>query len=52
MVNYQSENNPRAQVKVHQMMNDLDIIDIWRVQHPNQERFSWRGPNKKTKKTR
>jgi hypothetical protein len=27
-INYQSENNPRAQVKVHQMMNDLDLIDI------------------------
>ena len=30
-INYQSENNRRAQVKVHQMMNDLDLIDIWRV---------------------
>jgi hypothetical protein len=32
-INYQSENNrrSRAQVKVHQMMNNLDLIDIWRV---------------------
>jgi hypothetical protein len=30
-INYQSENNRRAQVKVHQMMNDLDLIDIWRM---------------------
>ena len=29
--NYQSENICRAQVKVHQMMNDLDLIDIWRM---------------------
>ena len=28
-INYQSENNHR--VKVHQMMNDLDLIDIWRM---------------------
>ena len=37
--NYQSENNPRAQIKVHQMMNDLDLVDIWRVQHPSQKKF-------------
>jgi hypothetical protein len=30
-INYQFENNRRAQVKVHQMMDDLDLIDIWRV---------------------
>ena len=28
-INYQSEYNRR--VKVHQMMNDLDLIDIWRM---------------------
>ena len=47
IINYYSENNPRAQGKVHQMMNDLDLVDIWRVQHPSEKRFSWRGPNKK-----
>jgi exonuclease III len=32
-INYQSANNrrSRAQVKVHQMMNNLDLIDIWRM---------------------
>ena len=32
-INYQFENNrrSRAQVKVHQMMNNLDLIDIWRM---------------------
>jgi hypothetical protein len=32
-INYQSENNrrSRAQIKGHQMMNNLDLIDIWRV---------------------
>ena len=45
--NYQSENNPRAQIKVHQIMNDLDLVDIWRVQQSSQKRFSWRDPNKK-----
>jgi exonuclease III len=47
IINYYSENNPRAQVKVHQMMNDLDLVDIWRVQHTSEKRFSWRGPTKK-----
>ena len=45
--NYQSENNPRTQIKVHQIMNDLDLVDIWRVQQSSQKRFSWRDPNKK-----
>lgn len=51
-INYHSENNPRAQVKVHQMMNDLDLVDIWRVQHPRENRFSWWDPHKKTRNTR
>jgi len=29
------------------MMNDLDLIDIWREQHQNDRTFSWRGPSKK-----
>ena len=40
---YQSENNPTVQIKVHQMMNDLDLVDIWRVQHPSQKKFHGEG---------
>ena len=46
-LNYQTENNPRAQVKIHEMMNNLDLLDIWRIQNPSVKRYSWRGPNKK-----
>jgi exonuclease III len=41
--NYQSENNPRAQIKVHQMLNDLDLVDIRRVQHPSQKKIFMGG---------
>ncbi|CAG2188066.1 E3.1.11.2 [Mytilus edulis] len=48
-LNYQTENNPRAQVKIHEMMNNLDLLDIWRIQNPSVKRYSWRGPNKDLK---
>jgi hypothetical protein len=28
-------------------MNDLDLVYIWKIQHPSENRFSWWGPNKK-----
>ena len=34
-INYRFENIPRAGIKVHRMMNDLYLIDIWRVQRPS-----------------
>ena len=29
------------------MMNNLDLLDIWRIQNPSVKRYSWRGPNEK-----
>lgn len=46
-INYRRENNPNSKLKLHSMMNDLDLIDIWREQHLNDRKFSWRGPSKK-----
>ena len=46
-LNYRGENNPKSKQAVKDMMIDLDIIDIWRVQHPDLYRYSWRGPFKK-----
>ena len=31
--------------KISDVMDTLDVIDIWRVLHPNTSRFTWRQPN-------
>ena len=46
-MNYLHKNNQKAQEKVHNMMSELDLIDIFRELYPDKRRFSWRGPNKK-----
>jgi len=46
-VNYRREHNLNSNLKLHSMMNDLDLIDIWREQHQNDRKLSWRGPSKK-----
>ena len=45
-INYRRENNPNSKLKLHSMMNDLDLIDIWREKHQNNRKLSWRGPSK------
>ena len=30
-LNYRAHNNYRAQVKIQDIMNELDLLDIWRV---------------------
>ncbi|CAG2224184.1 E3.1.11.2 [Mytilus edulis] len=44
---YRNENNPQSKAKIHEVMHDLDLLDIWRLQHPFEKRYSWRGPNRK-----
>lgn len=43
--NYKHNNNPKAQEKVIQMSNDLELVDIWREINPEVERYTWRRPN-------
>ena len=45
-LNYSGQNNPKSQLQIHQMMNDYDLVDIWRKTHAQIRRFSWKGPNK------
>ena len=40
--NYSNINNPKARKRVLEMINDLDLIDIYRYLHPSTKRFSWR----------
>ncbi|CAG2211429.1 unnamed protein product [Mytilus edulis] len=46
-LHYRSENNPQSKAKIHEVMHELDLLDIWRQQHPFDNRYSWRGPNHK-----
>ncbi|CAG2235218.1 unnamed protein product [Mytilus edulis] len=42
----ETENDPRPQVKIDKMVNNLDELDIWRIQNPTVKRYSKRGTNK------
>ena len=44
-VNYTSLNNPLARNRVLEMCNDLDLVDVWRIQNPELHRYSWRQHN-------
>ena len=51
--NYKHVNNPRARDKVSTMMDNLDLIDIWRELYPDYRRFTWRrAQTNTTKQTR
>ena len=39
--NYTNINNPQARSKVMEMMNSLDLIDLFRYLNNNVKRFSW-----------
>ena len=40
--NYLNINNPNARKSVIEIVNDLDLIDIYRYLHPHEKLFSWR----------
>ena len=42
---YKHVNNPNAQKTVKDMMNELNLLDIYRLLHPNVTRFTWRKRN-------
>ena len=44
-VNYAGENNPKFKLEIHQMMNNMDLVDVWRENNPGVRRYTWRGPN-------
>jgi hypothetical protein len=29
-VNYIGENNPKSKLEIHQMINSMDLVDVWR----------------------
>lgn len=43
--NYRNINNAKAQEAVIEMINDLELVDVWRELNPEVLRYSWRRPN-------
>ena len=43
--NYKHVNNPNAQQAVENMINELNMCDIWRELNPDCRRFTWRRTN-------
>jgi exonuclease III len=29
------------------MINNMDLVDVWREKHPGIRKYTWRGPDKK-----
>jgi hypothetical protein len=46
-LNYTGENNPKSKLKINQMINNMDLVDVWREKNPGVRRYTWRGPDKK-----
>ena len=40
--NYRHRNNINACEKVNDIMHNFDLLDIWREQHPETRRYTWR----------
>ena len=40
--NYKHNNNPRAQEKIIDIMNEKGLVDIWREMNPEIMRYTWR----------
>ena len=43
--NYVNINSPKARSKVITMLNDRDLVDIYRANYPNSPRYTWRKRN-------
>jgi len=43
--NYRHINNPKARDRVLELINTFDLVDVWREQHLDEKRFTWRQPN-------
>ena len=39
-VNYIGENNPKSKLEIHQMINSMDLVDVWRDKNPGVRRYT------------
>ena len=40
--NYVSINNPRSRIKLKEIMQEMSLVDIYRLQNPDKIRYTWR----------
>ena len=45
--NYRGRNNVKANQEIHNMMQTLDLLDVWREFHVDSRRYTWFGPYNK-----
>ena len=41
-LNYKKQNNPKASLIVNTYKNKLELLDIWRQNHPSLKQYTWR----------
>ena len=46
-LNYKQKNNVKSNAEIKNMIDYLDLVDIYRAHNPHVKRFTWRGPNHK-----
>ena len=44
---YKQKNNVKSIAEIKNMIDYLDLVDIYRAHNPHVKRFTWRGPNHK-----
>jgi hypothetical protein len=49
---YRGQNNPKARAKVVELMEELELIDPWRIKYPNSRRCTWSSDSKPKKHAR
>ena len=46
-INYLHQNNEKSHKQIQLMIEQLYLIDTYRVWHPHMKRYTWRGPRYK-----
>ena len=46
-LNYINENNPKSHAQIHQLISELDLVDVWRELNRNQIDLHGGVPHKK-----
>jgi exonuclease III len=51
-INYVRENNKNSRHKVQEMIESMDLLDIWRAIHPERKQYSWQNSKKASQRAR
>ena len=44
---YKKSNNPKAQTKIKELIDSMNLTDIWREVNERDRKYTWHGPNSK-----